>query len=364
MDNESSQIKLQRTVDLSLLPALNLKLKAASLALSLLLCQPAFCQVPGKGYIDTIAQKGLTRWKKQPVCFYIDASSTVPGFKPEFPQSVLEAFKIWQAGARGTITFKQVAKAQDAQIVCNWTNDKKVLMNPNEGGNTQVVPTADGLFSANMILLTVPPPGASEMNLTYLTRVALHEIGHAIGITGHSPEKGDVMYSTVYQDDKATLSANDTATVIYLYSVSDKVIASRPINFTGNQLNNVDQKNASPQVRCLQLNNEGAKALQEGKLDVAYTKLEEAHKLDPSNQLVNSNLGSIYSNFATMAWMKGKFPEAINIYKKAVALLENSNNKVALTQVLTNYVKVLQMANMTDDLNVAKEKLAKLTGSK
>lgn len=322
---------------------------------------PALCQVSGKGYIDVIAQKGLTRWNKQPICFYIETNSSVPGFQPNFPQAVQNAFNSWQVAARGKLIFKQVASPQDAQIVCNWTNDSKVLMNPNEGGNTQVVPTADGLLSANIILLTVPPRGATEMSMTYLTRVALHEIGHAIGITGHSPNKGDIMYNTVYPDDKDTLSTNDINTVIYLYSVNNSVITSRPINFQGNQLNEVDKTNASPQVRCLQLNNEAVKALQENKLDEALTKLEEAHKLDPANQLVNSNLGSIYSNFATLAFMKGKFPESIGIYKKAVSLLEKSNNKVALLQVLSNYVKVLQMANMQDELKIAKEKLAKIS---
>ncbi len=368
MDDEPSKIKLQRAVDLSFQSTLKLKRREIFLSLlsfSFIAGQPVFSQVPGsgKGYIDEIARKGLTRWNKQPICFYIESNSTVPGFKPEFTQSVLDAFKIWQTAARGKLAFRQVARAQDAQIVCSWTNDKKVLMNPNEGGNTQVVPTANGLLSANMILLTMPPPGASEMDLAYLTRVALHEIGHAIGITGHSSERGDVMYSTVYSGDKATLSANDIATIIYLYSLSQSTIASRPINFAGNKLDEVSMKNASPQVRCLQLNNEAAKALQENKLDIALTKLEEAHKLDPNNQLVNSNLGSIYSNFATLAFMKGKVPESVNIYKKAVGFLENSNNKVALAQVLGNYVKVLQMANMQDELSAAKEKLAKLTGS-
>lgn len=370
MDHQSSQSELQRAVDLSFLPArINRKRCLQLLALTVLLSGSSqnltFAQIESKGYLDSISKSGLTRWNKIPVKVYIESSSDVPGFKPEFALIIKQAFEAWQTSCKDKLTFEFLQKADDAQIVCKWTNDKKVLMNPNEGGNTQVVPSADGIFTAQMLLLTTPPPGKSEIESHYLTRVALHEIGHAIGITGHSPNKTDIMFSIVYPDDKnVSLSQNDIATINSLYSMSAQELAAKPILQPNSKLMDIDAKNASPQVRALQLNNEAAKALQEKNAELAKTKLEEAHVLDPNNQLVNSNLGSIYGNYGAIYAMAFKFPESMDYFKKSIDLLEKSNNKPVLTQVLTNYVRILQMANQPEEVKKAQAKLAKLTGAK
>lgn len=324
----------------------------------------ALAQVQERGYLDIISKNGLTRWNKIPVKVFIDSKSDAQGFKPEFAQTIKSAFEQWQKVSKGKIAFEFLDKADDAQIVCKWTNDRKVLMNPNEGGNTQVVPSTDGIFSAQMLLLTSPPPGANEIKTDYLTRVALHEIGHALGITGHSTERTDIMFSTVYPDDKnESLSSNDIATINALYSLTAQEIASKPILQANSKLMEVDAKNASPQVRALQLNNEAAKALQEKNAELARAKLEEAHVLDPGNQLVNSNLGAIYGNYGAMYAMAFKFPESVDYFKKGIDLLEKSNNKPVLAQVLTNYIRILQMANQQEEAKKAQAKLAKLTGA-
>jgi len=338
------------------------------MALTLLLSgtshYPLFAQSAPQGYLESISKNGLTRWNKIPIKVFIESKSDVPGFKPDFAQTIKGAFEQWQTVSKGKLAFEFLEKSEDAQIVCKWTNDRKVLMNPNEGGNTQVVPSSEGIFSASMLLLTCPPPGSSEIKTDYLNRVALHEIGHALGITGHSLQRADIMYSTVYPDDKNDkLSQNDIATINALYSLSAQEIAAKPILKANSKLMEVDAKNASPQVRALQLNNEAAIALQEKNADLARIKLEEAHALDPNNQLVNSNLGAIYGNYGAMYAMAFKFPESVDYFKKGIDLLEKSNNKSALAQVLTNYIRILQLANQQEEAKKAQAKLAKLTGA-
>ena len=53
----------------------------------------------------------------------------------------------------------------------------------------------------------------------------MHELGHALGILGHSPNSEDVMYASTLPSENALLSAKDASTIVALYSsAGDKFI--------------------------------------------------------------------------------------------------------------------------------------------
>lgn len=72
-------------------------------------------------------------------------------------------------------------------------------------------------FGVDRILVTARWRG-SEPSLDTLYTTMLHEVGHALGLGGHSPEPGDVMYARRNPERRPELSERDRATLRALYA--------------------------------------------------------------------------------------------------------------------------------------------------
>ena len=308
-------------------------------------------------YITEIEKNGLTRWDKTrfPVKIYIEQTSSAKGFRPEFASILTQAFKDWGKSI-SSVPMEFVTSPTYAQISCVWTDNKADLMSNLEGGNTIVVPDDLGIMHVDMKILTVPPKEFNTIPSNFMRRVALHEVGHALGLAGHSPAASDIMFGTIYPKDEAcNLSARDEKTLVALYTMD--IAAGQKLDASKTAITG-DMKN--PKVKAMALNNEAAIALKGMRMDVAEAKLKEAYKLDPTNKTVSSNLGAIYANLGTFASMARNFPLASQYYKQAVPLLESSNNKTALMQVLSNYAQILQGSNNAVELKNIQSKLQRL----
>jgi predicted Zn-dependent protease len=72
-------------------------------------------------------------------------------------------------------------------------------------------------FGVDRILVTARWRG-DEPSLETLYGTMLHEMGHALGLGGHSPEADDVMYRSVSRKTRVALSDRDRATLRALYA--------------------------------------------------------------------------------------------------------------------------------------------------
>ena len=164
--------------------------------------------------------------------------------------------------------------------------------------------------------------------------ICLHEIGHALGLMGHSSQHNDVMYSSMpLATIDRGLSERDKNTLKYLYS--DDVVVHK-----------ADTSNiASDSTDPMTLNNEGATALNAGNLELALQRLEKAHKIDPGMKVVKQNLAQAYSIKAMRTVQTGKLPEADAMFKKSIAMLDGGTKSPIEVTVLRNYMIFLKLAN-------------------
>tara|TARA_X000000950_G_scaffold280402_1_gene374949 strand:+ start:346 stop:624 length:279 start_codon:yes stop_codon:yes gene_type:complete len=62
-----------------------------------------------------------------------------------------------------------------------------------------------------------------ELRAPVLQATALHELGHAFGLWGHSPDPGDAMAVHQGQDPVLKLSARDLETLLWLRQLSTRL---------------------------------------------------------------------------------------------------------------------------------------------
>jgi predicted Zn-dependent protease len=310
-------------------------------------------------YLGDATQNGMTRWSPDlmPLKIYIKNGSAVPNFRPEFVDILKQAFDDWSKGSNGKVTFVYTDDENSANIVCSWTNNPKEMMSSAEGGHAMVIPDANGILKSIVVLLTLNPSGAAVTE-KFARRVDLHEIGHALGLLGHSKNPDDIMFSSLPPADlDCALNERDKNTIIALYSCDPSKVASRPLDVSRLMMSGDP---TSTVMRTVKLNAEASQAMKNKSFATAVAKLEEAHKLDPNNQIINSNLGSAYANCAVIAFMLRNFPQADKYFNQALPLLEKGSNRANYLAVLKNYCSMLQLTHRASEADKISKRLKAL----
>lgn len=162
----------------------------------------------------------LYHWQALPVRVYFanDVTVTPRGGSPtRVNDLILTGFNRWPAATGGVVGFTQVTDPSQAQITVSTVTipDPTGL---SETGKTSVTPGAGNvLISASTQIYVWPDITIAEL-AQGLPATATHEFGHALGIGGHSPSAGDVMYVSHDPNADVLLSARDVNTVKTIYS--------------------------------------------------------------------------------------------------------------------------------------------------
>ncbi len=312
-------------------------------------------QLYGSTYIEQAPiNSDIIRWnpKTFPLKVYIDLQdvSEVPEY---YNTEVPRAFGQWQASS-GFLSFKFINSPDNADIVVKFAPLPK--NNCSKAGCKYVVAHTIPTIKKNILKQMTITVYDRDANGNYfsdkeLYNTVLHEIGHALGIMGHSYSTDDLMYMakegannplfTMFRSDFQYISVQDISTLRLLYNIVPTI--------TNTPIDKIDTNNLIyPPVILGTTKN------------MSLQKIKEAE-----NYIAQApNIPNGYIDLAIAYDELGKFEDALSALQKAFNLSRSDTDKyIVLYNIAAMYLNnnkpdtalgyALQAQNISDTDEIA-----------
>ncbi|MGH7568754.1 MAG: matrixin family metalloprotease [Gemmatimonadales bacterium] len=154
----------------------------------------------------------LHRWDDRayrPVRVFLGPATTA-NFQPVFLDAVRQAFRRWEESGI-PVRFDLDADSAAAEVYFTW----KIQFEIDRSGQTDLTWDESGRLQSGFVTLATFDPKGRPMQTDDVRVVALHEIGHLLGLD-HSPDSTDIMFPVAKVRD---LSSRDVSTAQLLYQL-------------------------------------------------------------------------------------------------------------------------------------------------
>ncbi|HEY9677209.1 MAG TPA: matrixin family metalloprotease [Drouetiella sp.] len=168
----------------------------------------------------------IFRFNRMPIPYYIQPTSQ------DYVVAAQKAVEAWQSRTNSAFKFVRVPNQQQARISIVWSHLglPKDPSNTEFGAHTITEWTAGGgnIFGNDSAKKGTVKPQTIQVNLDVievrekdrqvplLQNLLTHEFGHAIGIIGHSTQRGDMMFPNT--DEYSRISQRDLNTLQKIYA--------------------------------------------------------------------------------------------------------------------------------------------------
>ena len=167
----------------------------------------------------------VTKWANNAMPFkvYVRQNPQIPSFYRPFTDMVHDSMEEWCNASGNTFSYRFVDNAESANLIWDYTDHRELCTSIHELGmeaatEMRIRMDDNKTDRANIVILVKDTPTASTFRSSvFLKRVCLHELGHALGMHGHSPNKHDIMFPSAVWDGEDKLSERDKNTIRRIY---------------------------------------------------------------------------------------------------------------------------------------------------
>ena len=311
---------------------------------------------------SAVLNKDILRWNIESFPLKVYFEQTTPAYR----ENIKKAFEQW-AKASGFLQFQEVYKPEDANIEIKFSNyaDPKCT---SANCNYVIATTTNSTDRYNrldkmIINFYKTNPFGEEFSPSEIYNTALHEIGHTLGISGHSDNPHDVMYASnhkvsgvfsPYSHNIIYLSKRDLNTLALLYRLAPSITNSKgwyyenlyyPPLILGNDEEVLKKKLDEYQNYIDKYPNYCG-----GYINIAtvYSSMGNNKKaqnaLDKANELATNNDEKYLINYnrAVLYYNNQDFKSALNSAKEALAIKNDERTNALVQDIEETIEKVNQ----------------------
>lgn len=184
-----------------------------------------------KDYIgELLGHSEIFYWPKSrlPIKVYIPGENVAEGFSDADKKLICESLDEWMKVVPDKLSYTLVDDKQNADLVFSQKQESRELgLSQLQAAHT--VPLPEGplkwqvgtIAKCHIDVVRAPRPISNESEPAEISdrrRIFAHELGHALGLSGHSCNAGDIMFFTGNNDSPFTMSERDKATLRLIYN--------------------------------------------------------------------------------------------------------------------------------------------------
>ena len=307
-------------------------------------------------YMEECLGQTVRRWRvaQMPVPVYIHSGEGIRGMRPEYVWIMRQCFDEWAKAANDRVSFKFVDRPETALITCRWAETASELESPIEAGETLARGVPMRLREAKITILTKSPSGGPVQNIK---GTCLHEVGHALGLAGHSSDTRDIMFMFSKKNDLAgsTLTERDKRTILRLYSLSTKEMEGYARH---SSLDNYDVGTETEQSAEL-CNQAGALKFGAGRYLEAAADFEKALKMKPDFAMYLQNTGKAYLKAGMQELKDEQLIKAQSHLERAANLLKKGSNPELVFAAYSSLAELARKAKSPADAKMYEAEAAR-----